>query len=150
MLNPNYDRTESESQHHGANSNENSVAVIMGDNTGKHCHEPNNDQDRNKTAWYKLITVLCMCFCFMIAEVIGGIIAGSIAIQTDAAHMASDIAGYFFSILAIYISGKSKRILRNLLTLNPFSKKTIFCTEPTKKMSFGFFRSEVLGVTNLH
>ena len=104
----------------------NNVAVIMGDNIGKHCHETKNDQDRNKTAWYKLITVLCMCFCFMIAEIIGGIIAGSIAIQTDAAHMASDIAGYFFSILAIYISGKSKRLLRNLLTLKPFSKKNFF------------------------
>jgi zinc transporter 2 len=59
----------------------------------------------------------------MIGEIVGGIIAHSIAIQTDAAHMAADIAGFFFSIVALYISNK----------------------EPTRRMSFGYYRSEVLG-----
>lgn len=57
----------------------------------------------------------------MIGEIVGGIIAHSIAIQTDAAHMAADIAGFFFSIVALYISKK----------------------EPTRRMSFGYYRSEV-------
>lgn len=88
-----------------------------------HCHVPKNDAVRNKTVWRKLVTVLIMCIFFMIAEIIGGILARSISIQTDAAHMAADIAGFFFSIMAIYVSGKA----------------------PTRRMSFGYYRSEVLG-----
>ena len=76
----------------------------------KHCHVIGKDwtleKQRNATVWRKLITVLILCVVFMVAEIIGGIIAKSIAIQTDAAHMAADIAGFFFSIVAIYVSGK--------------------------------------------
>ena len=73
-----------------------------------HCHplDDFNDQKRNTTVWRKLITVLILCVLFMIGEIVGGILAHSISIQTDAAHMAADIAGFFFSILAIYVSGK--------------------------------------------
>lgn len=70
-----------------------------------HCHV-SIDKDRNKTVWYKLITVFILCIMFMVGEIIGGILAKSISIQTDAAHMAADIAGFFFSILAIYVSEK--------------------------------------------
>lgn len=75
-----------------------------------HCHVQKADTTRNKTVWRKLITVLILCIFFMIAEIVGGILAHSISIQTDAAHMAADIAGFFFSIMAIYISGKGKII----------------------------------------
>lgn len=71
-----------------------------------HCHVTNNDKNRNKAALYKLITALCLCVVFMIGEIIGGLIAGSISIQTDAAHMAADITGFLFSILAIFFSKK--------------------------------------------
>lgn len=73
-----------------------------------HCHVSVSleNKDRNKTVWYKLITVFILCVMFMIGEIIGGILAKSISIQTDAAHMAADIAGFFFSILAIYVSEK--------------------------------------------
>jgi zinc transporter 2 len=59
----------------------------------------------------------------MVGEIVGGIIAHSISIQTDAAHMASDIIAFFFSIMAIYISGK----------------------KASKRMTFGYYRSEVIG-----
>jgi hypothetical protein len=75
-----------------------------------HCHVLKNnsllDKKRNANVWRKLITVLIMCVLFMIGEIVGGIIAHSISIQTDAAHMAADIAGFFLSIVAIYMSGK--------------------------------------------
>ena len=38
----------------------------------------------------QLIRVTVICFLFMIAEFIGGYISNSVAIMTDAAHMASD------------------------------------------------------------
>ena len=39
----------------------------------------------------------------MISEVIGGWIAGSLAIMTDAAHLLSDLAGFMISIGALLI-----------------------------------------------
>lgn len=74
-----------------------------------HCHtniSSNRNKDTNKIVSYKLIAVLILCVLFMIAEIVGGILANSISIQTDSAHLAADIAGFFFSILAIYVSKK--------------------------------------------
>lgn len=92
-----------------------------------HCHSAQNDpsfhKQKNRVVFRKLITVLIMCVFFMVAEIVGGILASSISIQTDAAHMAADIAGFGLSILALYLSSKS----------------------PTKRMTFGYYRSEVLG-----
>lgn len=91
--------------------NAQSVSVVLADDPKRdeHCHPLRNEGMRNRTVWRKLITVLILCVFFMIAEIVGGIIAKSISIQTDAAHMAADIAGFFFSILAIYVSGKGKQ-----------------------------------------
>ena len=52
----------------------------------------------------KLKVVLCVCLFFMVCEIFGGIMSGSLAILTDAAHMCSDVAGFGISIIAIYIS----------------------------------------------
>jgi zinc transporter 2 len=59
----------------------------------------------------------------MTAEIIGGIISGSLAILTDAAHILSDILGFGISVISIHI------------TRLPASRR----------MSFGFHRAEVLG-----
>ena len=40
---------------------------------------------------------------FMIAEIIGGWISGSLAIMTDAAHLLSDMLGFAISTIAIFI-----------------------------------------------
>jgi zinc transporter 2 len=37
-------------------------------------------------------------------EIAGGLISGSLAIMTDAAHMLSDVAGFMISYFAIYMS----------------------------------------------
>ncbi|OQS06440.1 Cation Diffusion Facilitator (CDF) Family [Thraustotheca clavata] len=60
---------------------------------------------------------------FMVAEIIGGYIAGSLAIMTDAAHLLSDVAGFLISLFAIWIQ-----------------------TFPaSSKMSYGFHRAEIIG-----
>ena len=61
--------------------------------------------------------------CFMTGELIGGIISGSLAILTDAAHIFSDILGFTISIVSLHI------------TRRPASTS----------MSYGFYRAEVLG-----
>ena len=59
----------------------------------------------------------------MLAEIIGGALANSLAIMTDAAHLFSDCSGFFISICALKI-GKRR---------------------PTKKFTYGYLRAEVLG-----
>jgi len=71
----------------------------------------------------KLILVSILALIFMGAEVAGGIVAGSIAIMSDAAHMLSDFLGFMISIVSVYISG----------------------FPATKKYSFGYHRAGVIG-----
>jgi zinc transporter 2 len=52
----------------------------------------------------KLLFVSFICLIFMGCEVAGGIISGSLAILTDAAHMFSDVSGFLISYFAIMIS----------------------------------------------
>ena len=59
----------------------------------------------------------------MIVEIIGGIIAGSLAIKTDAAHMLSDVGGFLISMISIWIGQKSH----------------------TEHYTYGYHRAEVLG-----
>ncbi|CAB3399693.1 unnamed protein product [Caenorhabditis bovis] len=59
----------------------------------------------------------------MICEVIGGILAGSLAIVTDAAHLLTDFASVLISLFSLYIARRP----------------------PSQTMSFGFHRAEVLG-----
>ena len=69
-------------------------------------HEPMFQQklvEGNK-AFYKLGIVVAICFFFMIVEVIGGVMSGSLAILTDAAHMLSDVGGFIISMFSIWIS----------------------------------------------
>lgn len=48
----------------------------------------------------KLIAALCLAFVFMIVEVVGGLMAHSLAIITDAAHLLSDVSGFAVAVLA--------------------------------------------------
>ena len=52
----------------------------------------------------KLYAVSVVCLIFLIAEVIGGILSESLAILSDAAHMFSDLSGFFISIVSIHLS----------------------------------------------
>lgn len=74
-------------------------------------------------AMNKMIKISLICFLFLIAELVGGIIANSLAILTDAAHLTSDLSGFVISIIAIYIGRK----------------------KPNQKYTFGYYRAEVLG-----
>ncbi|CAK9187886.1 unnamed protein product [Ilex paraguariensis] len=75
----------------------------------------------------KLTVMLCRLIIFyimvMTAEIVGGVIANSLAIFTDAAHLLIDVAGFLISLFAVSASG----------------------WEATSQQSFGFNRLEVLG-----
>ncbi|KAE9323971.1 hypothetical protein PF008_g17225 [Phytophthora fragariae] len=70
------------------------------------------------------LQLACVCsLLFMCAEIVGGFLAGSLAIMTDAAHLLSDVAGFCISLFAIWVG-----------------------TLPaSKRLSFGFQRAEVIG-----
>jgi zinc transporter 2 len=60
--------------------------------------------EQGNKAMKKLFFVSFICFIFMGLEFAGGVISGSLAILTDAAHMFSDVAGFMISFFSIYIS----------------------------------------------
>jgi Co/Zn/Cd efflux system component len=75
------------------------------------------------TAQGKLIVAMVICVVFMVLEVIGGFLAGSVAIMTDAAHLLSDVTGFGISLLSIWLAKRGS----------------------TPTLSFGFKRAEILG-----
>ncbi|XP_075219308.1 proton-coupled zinc antiporter SLC30A2-like [Lycorma delicatula] len=87
----------------------------------EHCHSPVQNT-YNKLAWKQLIAATTVCLIFMVAEVVGGYLAGSLAIMTDAAHLLSDFVGLLVSLFAVWIARQT----------------------PTKRLTFGYYRVEVL------
>ena len=68
-----------------------------------------------------LITSICLFFIFV--EAIGAAISNSIAIFTDVIHLFSDLLGFIFSLISIYLTSKKANL----------------------KNSYGFIRAEILG-----
>ncbi|XP_055041542.2 zinc transporter 2 isoform X2 [Misgurnus anguillicaudatus] len=93
---------------------------------GTHCHgnKVAYEESREKLiAKKKLCIASIVCLVFMIGEVIGGYLAHSLAIMTDAAHLLTDLGSMMVSLFSLWISTRP----------------------PTKKMNFGWHRSEILG-----
>lgn len=49
----------------------------------------------------KLLIATLLCTLFMFAEIVGGLLAHSLAVMTDAAHMLSDVAGCALTSLTL-------------------------------------------------
>ncbi|XP_017481077.1 PREDICTED: zinc transporter 2, partial [Rhagoletis zephyria] len=80
---------------------------------------PKSTQD----AKLKILLAIALCCVFMIVEFLGGYMAGSLAIMTDAAHLASDCISFVIGLVAIWLGGRP----------------------PDGRMSFGYKRMEVMG-----
>ncbi|KAM8725606.1 zinc transporter 2 [Acanthopagrus latus] len=94
---------------------------------GAHCHGAKalvcEDSVDKLLAKKKLYIASAVCLVFMIGEVIGGYLAHSLAIMTDAAHLLTDFGSMMVSLFSLWISSRP----------------------PTKTMNFGWHRSEILG-----
>uniref|UniRef100_A0A8C6TRF3 Probable proton-coupled zinc antiporter SLC30A3 n=1 Tax=Neogobius melanostomus TaxID=47308 RepID=A0A8C6TRF3_9GOBI len=91
-----------------------------------HCHRhaSHGEESGDKLqARNKLIIASGVCLVFMIGEVIGGYLAHSLAIMTDAAHLLTDFGSMMVSLFSLWISSRP----------------------PTKTVTYGWHRSEVLG-----
>ncbi|XP_068199100.1 zinc transporter 2 [Antennarius striatus] len=104
-----------------------SDAIEMKRPVGTHCHGAKalacEDSVDKLMAKKKLYIASAVCLVFMIGEVIGGYLAHSLAIMTDAAHLLTDFGSMMVSLFSLWISSRP----------------------PTKTMNFGWHRSEILG-----
>lgn len=71
----------------------------------------------------KLIIVIIISFVFIGGEFVGGVIAHSISVISDAFHLVTDLVGFVVSFIFIWFSRK----------------------KPTNRMTFGYHRMELLG-----
>jgi len=66
--------------------------------------EATTDKERRQEVIKKLKTASLLCFTFFIIEVIGGILAGSLAVLSDAAHLAADLSAFVVAIAGSHIA----------------------------------------------
>jgi cobalt-zinc-cadmium efflux system protein len=71
---------------------------------------------RGVTATYahrrRLIVVLVITFAVLIAEVIGGLVAGSLALLADAGHMLTDSTGLILALIAASLASRAATVKR--------------------------------------
>ncbi|XP_067406667.1 probable proton-coupled zinc antiporter SLC30A3 [Emydura macquarii macquarii] len=92
----------------------------------RHCHPAPPSPSRSgaeEQAGRQLGIACAICILFMIGEVVGGYLAHSLAIMTDAAHLLTDVGSMAVSLFSLWVSARPA----------------------TKTMSFGWHRSETLG-----
>ncbi|XP_039426058.1 zinc transporter 3 isoform X3 [Corvus cornix cornix] len=88
------------------------------------CSPPTPSPGQGRLQAHQQLSVACaVCCLFMVGEVIGGYLAHSLAIMTDAAHLLTDMGSMSVSLFSLWVSNRS----------------------PTKTMTFGWHRSETLG-----
>nr|AKN21630.1 slc30a-10 [Schmidtea mediterranea] len=80
-------------------------------------------KNMDRQAKTKLIIAVVLCILFFMGEIIGGIIANSLAILTDSAHLFSDLSSFLISLGAMCLSAR----------------------QSTKSMNFGWHRAEIIG-----
>ncbi|XP_058516783.1 proton-coupled zinc antiporter SLC30A2 [Ochotona princeps] len=78
---------------------------------------------KREQARHQLYAASAICLVFMIGEIIGGYLAHSLAIMTDAAHLLTDFASMLVSLFSLWMSSRPA----------------------TKTMNFGWQRAEILG-----
>ncbi|CAK6981195.1 LOW QUALITY PROTEIN: zinc transporter 2 [Scomber scombrus] len=104
-----------------------SGAIELKRPVGLHCHRTKasacDESGDRQLARKKLYIASAVCLVFMIGEVIGGYLAHSLAIMTDAAHLLTDFGSMMVSLFSLWISSRP----------------------PTKTMNYGWHRSEILG-----
>ena len=89
------------------------------DHTGQ---SPGNHRDHRSASRRSLSISLALIMAYMVVEVVGGLISGSLALLADAGHMLTDGAAIGLALLAIWVSTRPASI----------------------EQTFGFHRTEIL------
>lgn len=72
------------------------------DHEAGHSHAPNVNRSNQR----RVLAAMCLTAGFMVAEIIGGILSGSLALIADAGHMATDAAALFLAYIAFRLSNR--------------------------------------------
>jgi len=86
-------------------------------------HDELQEAQQRRKGQIALTLALILTSLFMIAEFVGGLYTGSLAIMTDAAHLLTDVGALLLSLFAMWLASRPK----------------------TKGHSYGFHRAEILG-----
>ena len=87
-----------------------------------HGHGHDHAHDLRGASRKSLIVALCLISTYMVAEVIGGWLSGSLALIADAGHMLTDAAAIAMALVAMWIAEKAASV----------------------EHTFGYYRTEVL------
>ena len=79
------------------------VRAMHGPSGHDHGHAVDLDRSGSKRA---LALVLCLTTAFLLAEVVGGLISGSLALLADAGHMLSDSISLGVALFAAWLAGR--------------------------------------------
>ncbi|XP_068094051.1 proton-coupled zinc antiporter SLC30A8 isoform X2 [Hyperolius riggenbachi] len=93
-----------------------------------HCHNNNSKafearQSEHRLARKKLCIAAAICLTFIVAEITGGYIAGSLAVVADAAHLFVDLSSFLISLCSLWLSSKPA----------------------TRRLTYGWYRAEIVG-----
>ena len=77
-----------------------------------HGHAHDHSAELREASRKSLIIALVLIGGFMIVEVIGGIMSGSLALLADAGHMLTDAASIALALVAVWIAGRPESIER--------------------------------------
>jgi len=103
--------------------NEEKVLFVLEQNDENYNRYKNQLENVNYKVINKLIKVSMFCTIFMTIEFIGGWMAHSLAVMSDAAHLLSDLSGFIISMLSLYIALKPANY----------------------KLTYGYHRAEIIG-----
>lgn len=67
-----------------------------------HSHTPAQQPEDNNAR--RLLLAFCITAGFMLVEVAGGLLSGSLALLADAGHMLTDAAALLFAFLAVHFA----------------------------------------------
>jgi len=84
--------------------------------------EPASSRGSSSESQRRLGIALALAACYMVAEAVGGLLTGSLALLADAGHMLSDVFALSMSVLAIRIAQRP----------------------PTASRTYGYYRTEIL------
>ncbi len=85
-----------------------SVQCVENDNIGEHmvnCDHENHHGSQSRVTW-RLLAALAVIVAFMVVEVIGGVISGSLALLADATHMLTDAAALALAASAQFFAAR--------------------------------------------
>ena len=94
----------------------------MGFNAGMHAHHGHDHSERLEADRRRLGIALALILAFMVVEIVGGLVANSLALLADAGHMITDAASLALALVAAWLAA----------------------TPATPQRSFGLRRAEIL------